>query len=375
METKASKLGTNAQDSLEQEILSILTLIACGLYQLSRKPRISDPQDLLNGLAKLSHFAYQHGLTGLQDPSDYYNLCSTPLGDWGLPLLPSETESESVFIAYDDISEDCLALGQPAVEGVADVEAEMTENIMLDIKDACLHLRNPQAYVHCRRFLIEHPICTRDELEELASVLPGNSLPRLLSSAYEDVPGHFVVGGSIDTCPHCGWTIRWTTDRKPFCVISRCNSVIQTGANVSSVITSAPGRLLRLKRGLQMYVGVPGLSELKLADELAKIKGVEIGLWPGFDAYDLRVVFTGTGEAWAVDVKDYRNPARLAREVKPFRAAPSWNQAFYAFPEHRRSRGYMQTFRNLHPSHGRQAEAIFFRDLVRKVRAHAKEAG
>ena len=123
-----------------------------------------------------------------------------------------------------------------------------------------------------------------------------------------------------------------------------------------------------------MYIGVPGLSELTLARDLAKIKGVETELWPEFDAYDVRVIFSGTGEAWAVDVKDFRNPARLAREVQPFRADPSWDQAFYAFPEHRRSRAYLQTFRNLRPSHASQGDAIFFRDLVRKVRDHAKEA-
>ena len=122
-----------------------------------------------------------------------------------------------------------------------------------------------------------------------------------------------------------------------------------------------------------MYIGVPGLSELMLARDLAKIKGVETELWPEFDAYDVRVTFANTGEAWAVDVKDFRNPTRLAREVRPFGAAPSWDHAFYAFPEHRRSRGYMQTFRNLHQSHGSQAEAIFFKDLVRRVRDHAKE--
>ena len=373
MQTKSSKLSTEAQDSLEQEILRILTLIACGLYRLSRQPRISDPPDLLTGLAKLSHFAYQHGITALQDPSDYYSLCSTPLGNWGLPILPPETDADSVFISYDELSEDCLALARPATEGIPDVEAEMTENIMLDIKEACSQLRNPQVYAHCRRFLIEHPICTQDELEGLTSVLPGNSLPRLLLSAYEDIPNHFVVGRSIAACPHCGWTIRWTIERKPFCVTSLCNSVIQTRPNVRAVITSSLGRLLRLKRGLQMYVGVPGLSELQLTKELAKMKGVETELWPEFDAYDLKITFKGTGEVWAIDVKDYRNPTRLAREVKPFRADPPWDQAFYAFPQHRRSRGYMEAFRNLRPDSTIQVEGIFFRALVRKVRDRAKE--
>lgn len=250
----------------------------------------------------------------------------------------------------------------------------MTENIMLDIKEACSQLSNPQVYVHCRRFIIEHPTCSTEELENLVSILPGNSLPRLLLSAYENIPNYFIVDGSIGTCPHCGWTIRWTTERKPFCATSRCNCVIQTSPNVRAVITPSRGRLLRLKRGLQMYVGVPGRSELELAEELAKIRYVETALWPEFDAYDLKITFTGTGEVWAIDVKDYRNPTRLAREAKPFRPDPPWDRAFYAFPQHRRSRGYMETFRNLRSDSASQTEGIFFRDLIRKVRGRAKEA-
>jgi hypothetical protein len=57
-------------------------------------------------------------------------------------------------------------------------------------------------------------------------------------------------------------------------------------------------------------------------------------MWPRFDAYDLRVPLPG-GRVWAVDVKDWANPALLSKNIREFRAEPPYDQAFVVIPQYR----------------------------------------
>ncbi|MFD8550022.1 hypothetical protein ACFV08_00120 [Streptomyces fradiae] len=57
-------------------------------------------------------------------------------------------------------------------------------------------------------------------------------------------------------------------------------------------------------------------------------------MWPGFDAYDLRITFPD-GHVWAVDVKDWAHPAFLGRAATAVRPEPPYDEACWVVPEFR----------------------------------------
>jgi len=57
-------------------------------------------------------------------------------------------------------------------------------------------------------------------------------------------------------------------------------------------------------------------------------------MWPEYDAYDLLVPLPD-GQVWAVDVKDWANPALLGRHIKPLPETPRYDKVFVVVPDHR----------------------------------------
>jgi hypothetical protein len=132
-----------------------------------------------------------------------------------------------------------------------------------------------------------------------------------------------------------------------------------------------------LKRPLRRYVAFPGKAEVRLRDQVEKIKArkqIKVELWPWLDVYDLRLTFPD-GEVWAVDVKDWANPYRLARTIKHFRTDPPWDRAFFVFPDrHRKARpNYLNAFRSQCTLlDDKRFSAMFESDLIIAARSKLK---
>ena len=84
---------------------------------------------------------------------------------------------------------------------------------------------------------------------------------------------------------------------------------------------------------MRTFIAAPGRAELRLA-RLLRSRGLSVELWPSLDAYDLRIAF-GNGRTWAVDVKDWTNPIRLARSVGRIPVTPTWDRGYFVFPRER----------------------------------------
>jgi len=97
-----------------------------------------------------------------------------------------------------------------------------------------------------------------------------------------------------------------------------------------------------------------------------------VELWPNFDSYDLRIVFPDD-EAWAIDVKDWKDPFLLARKVKPqdppIASDPPWTQAYFVFPDDRKQQrsDYKRAFCN-HTGLPKQIKAKFEKELIKDVK-------
>jgi len=224
-----------------------------------------------------------------------------------------------------------------------DAEEELTERMILPVLDLCRMRRAPGAYVAFRSYLIEHPVV---ELADLvtASLDPvlgdtGQALPQM----YEPVPtllreDHGDQRNVALLCPVCGWTLVRTPRGTLMCGDARCRERSDGFRRYTTRPFSST--LYRVRRAIRRYIVAPGRYEVDTAKTLRDLRGgtspLRVDLWPSYDEYDLRITFPD-GEVWAIDVKDWRFPALLARTLVPLRndGDLAWTRAFYVIPDER----------------------------------------
>ncbi|MEG4325441.1 restriction endonuclease-related protein [Microcoleus sp. herbarium5] len=98
--------------------------------------------------------------------------------------------------------------------------------------------------------------------------------------------------------------------------------------------------LLRIKDGIHQRVCFPGIPELNLHSALEALKEQhpdylhQVKLYPGLDRYDLQLRFSD-GTVWAIDIKDVRDPYKLAKNIKPLYSEGSlrYDESFYVISD------------------------------------------
>ncbi len=98
--------------------------------------------------------------------------------------------------------------------------------------------------------------------------------------------------------------------------------------------------LLRIKDGIHQRVCFPGIPELNLYSALEELKEEhsnylqQVKLYPGLDRYDLQLRFSDDG-VWAIDIKDVRDPYKLAKNLQPLYSEGSlrYDESFYVISD------------------------------------------
>ena len=98
--------------------------------------------------------------------------------------------------------------------------------------------------------------------------------------------------------------------------------------------------LLRIKDGIHQRVCFPGIPELNLCLALEELKEKnsnylhQVKLYPGLDRYDLQLRFSDDA-VWAIDIKDVRDPYKLAKNLQPLYSEGSlrYDESFYAISD------------------------------------------
>jgi hypothetical protein len=222
------------------------------------------------------------------------------------------------------------------VVNAQDVEAELTERLMLRVMDECRNkLKSPEAYTAFRYALVCHPVLDEYELLELRGQPFLRPLSLFLAEAYEDIPAAAIDNHEIRVCPRCKWTLTKTLYNQWRCGDEWCLQVVgHFGLAERRPYTP---HLKRVKRPLRQYVVAPGIAEVRIAQAIKRqLPRLDVVLWPNYDAYDIQIGFTDT-VSWAVDVKDVRNAIRLATDLskQEFRQTPPWERAWYVLPDER----------------------------------------
>lgn len=202
-----------------------------------------------------------------------------------------------------------------------DIIAEIEQRAVYDN----IILLNQDEYVMIRKFFIEHPIITNEELRGIKlSFSNNNNALQAIENAYEEIVEDCFV------CPKCGWTLQKEKIGMR-CQNSSCSDIKYNLIELKKI--SGNAARFRLKKGVMKYIAVPGKLEIEIYDYCKKNK-VSSSLWPEMDKYDIGITFPN-GEEWAIDAKAVRVPYFLKEKIIEDGGFPQGEYArgFYVIPD------------------------------------------
>jgi hypothetical protein len=315
-----------------QEQVRLLTLLANGLVQIYdqslRGISLSSPypKALQQGMHKLAAHQVNAGLSPIASLQEFLILADYPLNTWGINFDEELVGHDDQLIEHSIPTQFCLDCtheqGPDALE---------EETLMHEVMAICKEAERPDTYTAFRNLLISRPVLTTLELQRAKQDTKLRPVRDLLIKAYISAPLSAVDNSVYRCCERCGSLLLRMEGNHFECENERCR---QLRAGIGHTLSSEDS-VLWLENGLRRYIARPGLAEIDLQDRLVDF-GLAVEMWPNYDAYDLRIHINNA--VWAVDVKDWSNPFRLAQSVGPIRRIPEWDRAFYVFPDERKHR-------------------------------------
>lgn len=253
----------------------------------------------------------------------------TPLREWPFDMGSAQAEGGELLV--DDATRTPTQACLEWAMAVPDAPAELFENAVIDdALAACRAARSPGSYTAFRKLLITMPVMTAAELAALAGDIDLLPVFETVRRSYEPAPAAYLRDGAYRLCGRCGCLLVPLNGGGYRCELDRCRN---DGRSSFGAALPAHAGVMQLRRPLRVFITSPGLAETELEATLCSL-GLKAGMWPQFDAYDLRVPFPD-GTVWAVDVKDWANPSLLASRTGPLRPDPPYDRAFIVVPEYR----------------------------------------
>jgi hypothetical protein len=289
----------------------VVAQLATGIidyYQSITSPepfRLPYPANLQTALDKMTLLAWHQNTAPPSSVIDLLHWAETPFGDWKIGFGDAEVDPEESLLSYGRPNATCEELG--SLRG--DVEGEVRENALIAaVMDKTRAANAPDSYVAFRRLLIEQPSITALALDEQLARPELAALTDQVRQAYVEAPLEAIADGVVRTCGGCnGLRLPLDDARTWTCVDTACPAPHTPGPE-----HPAAEGVWWLRRELRTFIVAPGRAEVRIAN-IIKGKGIAVQLWPNFDACDLSVF---ESQPWAVDVKAWRNPLRLAHRLR-----------------------------------------------------------
>ncbi len=346
-----------------QEQARLLVLLANGLVQIYdqsvRGIMLSSPypKSLQQGMDKLAAHQMEIGtfpITGLQD---FLILAEQPLETWQLQFDEEIVNLGDQLMQHNIPTQFCLEWTHE--QGPTAREEEMFLNEVMAI---CKEAERPDTYTAFRNMLIRRPVLTTLELQQSKQDSTLRPVRDLLAKAYTPAPLSAAYDGVYRCCARCGNLLLRTEGNRFECENERCSG---SSSEINRTVDVESG-VWWLANSLRRYVARPGLAEIELRDQLEDLE-VSVEMWPNYDAYDLRIKVNDA--VWAVDVKDWSNPFKLAQSVGSIHRTPHWDKAFYVFPDNRKDKrsDYLRAFQSRW-SAPPATKAMMMSDFIREVK-------
>jgi len=314
--------GTDGVHHEEADL--IISLLATGLIQAHRQVfygaplSVPYPPALQRGLDRLSLAAIRSRVPAPAGVPELVRWCHEPVRSWPVALGGEELAGEILM----DLGVPTRACHEWAVDA-ADVESELFENeVIAGVRRVCRAAGRQDSYVAFRHLVISTPVLSELEFQQKLMDPALSVVASMLKQCYPVAPVECRHDDLVTCCADCGNLLVGSAAGLT-CVDDRCTrkSAVRLGRSLP-----VAGGVRWLAAPVRTFVASPGRAELRLRDALLRL-GADVELWPNFDAYDLRIVFPGD-DVWAVDVKDWSNPVRLARRLHRIPPEPHWDLSF-----------------------------------------------
>jgi hypothetical protein len=256
-----------------------------------------------------------------------------PLGSWPLDRLPSDLFDGADRLIDADSGEPSQLCHELAVRGYGDSTGRQYDELVIhEALRVCRAMSSPESYTAFRRLLVTQPVLTEDDWSEVSSDLYLDPVRFLIEEVYAPVPLGFRRDGAYLSCHRCLTLLHPVSDDEWWCERDQCRyqGSAPRGRRLESAVT---GELRQLRKPLRQFVTGPGRAEVSLEHALRSL-GLTVEMWPGFDAYDLRITFPDA-HVWAVDVKDWAHPAFLGKAARVVRPDPPYDEACWVVPDFR----------------------------------------
>lgn len=335
------------------------------------------PDSFVSYLEDLQCLFLTYGRTGFRNLVEGFEWLSRPLNEWGSPFTEwaQEEEWNDPMFINGGPSELVQELGEKS-------PFQKLDSLFKRFVNQAKQHQDPDTYSRVRRLICEQPYfadVADFQRNPLMSIPYARSY---LRQCFDWVPQNRIRNGKLALCPYCRTPVRWRFD--PSGWLSDCHP---TCRSVCSGLRAQKGLLwkdkpdgaapLMVKEHIHRDTVIPDQATLLILRTLERWNEsleapIQVWAWPEFDATDLLLVFPD-GERWSIDVKDYRNPVRLARE---FHGIPSYgdiyyDQAFVVFPDHRKKHPhYLDQF--LFHCSVPDLQACFVSEFLNRVR-HKEE--
>ncbi|MGW4647339.1 pPIWI_RE_Y domain-containing protein [Kitasatospora sp. NPDC004289] len=302
---------------------------------------------------------------------DLLRWCRTrPLEDWPLDL-PSDAFGPEDFLVDRNSGKPTQLCHEWWAQGRDTAASQYDRMVVHRAMRLCQDACQPQSYSAFRRLLVERPVLTSHDQFELATDLYLEPVRTLLDDIYEPAPAAYRRDGVYTSCGRCLTLLTPLVDGGWWCERDQCRS--RGPAPHGRVLDPGEvGEVCQLARPLRQFVTGPGRAEVELEQRLHALH-LPVEMWPGFDAYDLRITFPD-GYVWAVDVKDWAHPGLLGRKAAPVRSEPGYDEACWVVPDYRvRARpDYLEVFAGNRTTHAAGLRLLTDRQLVQAAQARLR---
>jgi hypothetical protein len=282
--------------------------------------------------------------------------CHTrPLEDWPLDLPPDA-------FGPDDLLVDPVALVPTQlchewwIHSRDSAAAQFDRDVVRSAMRLCQQASSPESYTAFRRLLVDKPVLSSAEKFDISTDLYLDPVTELLERCYEPAPVSHRRGGVYITCGRCRTLLLPLPGGDWWCERDACRRRGPAPTGRALTEETDADVVYQLVRPLRQFVTGPGRAEVDLEARLTALRAgaqrLDVAMWPGFDAYDVRITFPD-GLVWAVDVKDWKHPGLLAKAAKAVPAQPPYDESCWVVPQEQVDAhgDYLATYyRNLAPA-------------------------
>jgi len=276
-----------------------------------------------------------------------------PLEDWPLELPPDAFGPDDYLIDPDAAVPTQLC-HEWWIQARDTAATQFDQAVIRAAIQLCRQASSPESYRAFRRLLVSQPVLTAAERFEVATDLHFDPVRDLIERCYLPAPVSYQRDGTYVTCGRCLTLLTPLPDGGWWCERDRCRRR-GTPPMGRELAEADAGEIQQLARPLRQFVTGPGRAEIDLEARLRKL-GLDVEMWPEFDAYDLRITFPDR-HVWAVDVKDWRHPGLLGRAARPVPGEPPYDEACWVVPQEQAAahRDYLAVF---YRNRSRRAEGL-----------------